>query len=416
MSTQNEAMPKPVAQPRSRTLPFALALGAVAVLALGGFLLRRAMAATNQIALTSEPKGVTVEQAKASKYRPTRRYVATIEPLVEAKIGPQLVSAYVQTVLVRPGDLVHRGQVLATLDCKSSSAIAKQVGMQAKALEETQAALAKQASRVGSLLEGGFVSPNEVEQRTAESASKQSQLLALRAQMLGSDLQVADCILRAPFNGEIGARFVDPGAFIRPGGFVVTLVDRTTVRVTAEAPESDFGALEPGNVASLHIIATGDDVKAAISRRSPSADMTTRTVHIEIDLPNPGRRIPAGSTADVKVEVGRPQPSVEIPLAAASVRGTKVSVVTVANGVAHKTDAELLGEREGRLYLDPSLGAGAWVVTEGRAAVNEGDRVIVKKGGAVGPELERHHAEVVEHGNDKEGAPDSHSDTRAVRE
>jgi len=37
---------------------------------------------------------------------------------------------------------------------------------------------------------------------------------------------VSDCVLRAPFDGEIATRLVDPGAFVRPGTSIVSVIDR----------------------------------------------------------------------------------------------------------------------------------------------------------------------------------------------
>ena len=138
----------------------------------------RSRSAVNKVALSERPKGVTTVLALAARYRPTRRYVGTVAPWLEARVGPQFTAAYLDTVLVRPGDSVQKGQVLATLDCKSASAQSKAMQMQARALSTTQEALSKEATRLSGLLEGGYVSPNEVERRTAESASKQSELLA----------------------------------------------------------------------------------------------------------------------------------------------------------------------------------------------------------------------------------------------
>jgi RND family efflux transporter MFP subunit len=362
-----------------------IGLGALILLA-GALLLQHAMSSTNQVALASSPKGVTVIAARETIFRPLRRYVGTIEPWVSAKIGPQLVSAYVETVLVRPGDRVRRGQVLATLDCRNTSTVEKSIRMQAKALSETQAAVAKEAARVGSLLDGGFVSPNEAEQKNAESSSKQAQLMALQAQLMGTNLQVADCILRAPFDGEIGERSVDPGAFVKPGTSLVSVVDRNTLRVTAAVPESDFDAVAPKTPLHLRVLATGQELSAAISRRAPSADDETRTIHIEIDVPNRDRRIPAGTTADLTLEVGEPQPSLELPLPAAAVRGEKATVAMVKSGVVHLATVPVLGEREGRLFVDRTLGAGTLVVVEGRSALQEGDKVVLREiGNEIGP-------------------------------
>ncbi len=62
-----------------------------------------------------------------------------MEPWVEASVGPQYISAYVATVLVRPGDTVKRGQVLATLDCSNPNAATRAVEMQARAADARRA-------------------------------------------------------------------------------------------------------------------------------------------------------------------------------------------------------------------------------------------------------------------------------------
>jgi membrane fusion protein, multidrug efflux system len=373
------------AEKQKRLVPLILIGCGLAVVLLGGLLLHHAMASVNDVALAQEAKGVTAVHARAAPYKPLRRYVGTIEAWVSANIGPQLVSAYVETVLVRPGDSVKRGQVLATLDCRNTSALSNQIREQARAISATQKAVAKEAERVGSLMNGGFVSPNEVEQKSAESSSKEAQVLSLQAQVLGSNLQVADCILRAPFDGDVGDRTVDPGAFVKPGMTVVTILDRSTLRVTANVPESDFSMVPPTAPVALKILATGELRYATITRRAPQADETTRTIHIEMDVQNRDRSIPSGTTADVSIEVGNPTPSLEIPLTAASVREDKASVFVVKDSVVHKAVVKLLGEREGRLYVDTSIGAGTLVVSEGRSGLVDGDRVTVKTEGDVRP-------------------------------
>src|ERR1700742_3538742 len=122
-------------------------IGIAVVIAIGGWLYHRATGTVNDVALASAPKPVTVVAVTAATYQPTRRYVGAVEPWVEAKVGPQLVSAYVDTVLVRPGDVVKKGAVLATLDCRDVSASNKAVAMQARAVAAQQQASASEAAR-----------------------------------------------------------------------------------------------------------------------------------------------------------------------------------------------------------------------------------------------------------------------------
>jgi RND family efflux transporter MFP subunit len=362
-----------------RTVPVVIAVGVALVLALGGFMMWRADARTNKVTLASSAKPVSVVTARASTYRPSRTYIGTLEAWVEANVGPQLVSGYVDTVLVRPGAEVKRGEVVATLDCKSSSAAQQAIAAQARAIDARQKALADEAARTMGLLDGGFVSPNEAEQKAAQSASEEAQLAATKAKLAGSVLEVNDCILRAPFNGEVSRRMIDPGAFVRPGTAIVSVVDRSTVRLSADAPEIDFNVVGAGTRVTIHVLATGKDFTATISRRAPAADNGTRTVHFEIDVPDPKREIPVGTTGEVHIDVGEPAVATEIPLYAATLRGQKASVFVVEGDVARSRTYSVLGEAAGRLYLETALAPGARVVSEGRALLEEGDQVVAKE-------------------------------------
>jgi membrane fusion protein (multidrug efflux system) len=357
---------------------FLIGGGTAGVVTLGIFLVARAGSHVNSVALDSLPKGVTVVAARAASYRPLRRYVGTILPWVEARVGPQFISAYVDTVLVRPGDAVKRGQVIATLDCRNASASSKAVSMQARAIQTQQEALAHEAARVADLREGGFASPNEIENRAADSASKQAQLMETEAKMQRATLEVNDCVLRAPFAGEISTRLVDPGAFVRPGSEVATVVDRRTVRVVAEVPEGDFDVIAVGTPVQIRALAINRQLRAKIARRSPAADLSTRTAHMEVDVPDPDRSLPVGTTAELEIDVGEPTPATEVPLIAASVRGRKATVFVIEGHTARKGVYSVKGERGGNIFLDPSLRPGAHVVTEGRVLLKDGDRVEAK--------------------------------------
>jgi membrane fusion protein (multidrug efflux system) len=351
-------------------------VAAVATLAV--LLVSIAGSRVNRVKLSSQPKGVTVIEARAAQYSRTRHYVGTILPWIEVRIGPQIVSAYVSTVLVRPGDRVKRGQVLATLDCRSASASAKAVSMHARALQAQQAAIAHEAARFAELQTGGFASVNEIEKRTARSASKDAELMAAQVNIQRSALDVSDCILRAPFSGEIASRSIDPGAFVRPGVAIVRLIDRTTVRIVAEVPEADFDLALVGTVVHVHASATNRDLRATIARRSPGSVSSTRTVHLEVDVPDPDCSLPVGTTATLAVDVGMPSSATKIPLFAASVRESKATVFVVDGARARKGVHAVLGQHGGSLFLATTLAAGEHVVTQGLASLRDGDRIKAK--------------------------------------
>ena len=364
---------------QGRAVPAAIFTGVAIVLAAVAGLAWRAHSKIDTVALASAPKPVTVVATRSTTYRETRSYVGTLRPWIEASVGPQFISAYVDTVLVRPGAAVKRNDVLATLDCRNASASSQAVAAEARAIDARQQALSHESARVQTLLDGGYVSPNEAEQKSALSAAEDAQLASQRAKLAGTRLEVGDCVLRAPFDGEIGTRTVDPGAFVRPGTAIVSVIDRTTVRMTLDVPESDFAVVAPGTPVTIHVLATDGTLAGTVARRSPSADPETRTVHTEIDLVDTQRAIPVNTTGEVKIDVGQPVAATALPLVAASISGSKATLFRLDGDVARRITVQVRGEAGSDLFVESGLGPDVRVVTEGRATLDDGDRVSTKE-------------------------------------
>lgn len=364
---------------RSWRVPAVIGGGVLLVLGGGLVLVHRAESMINKVALASSPKPVTVVTAKKEPYRPVHSYVGTLRPWVEAKVGPQFISAYVQTVLVRPGAVVKNGQILATLDCRFSTAQTAAIASQAKAIAASQLAISHEATRTQSLLDGGFVSANEAELIAAKSAAEASELAAQQANLAKSGLDVNDCILRAPFGGEVSRRLVDPGSFVRPSTEMIGVVDRNTVRMCADAPESDFAYVAPGAKVTVHVVSLNLDIPASITRRAPNADPGTRTVHFEIDLDDSDRRIPVDTTGEVYLPVGDPVPAASVPLSAVTMTDQKATLFTVDGDRAHIHTIVELGEAGPSVFFPPdAVAPGAQIVLEGRSLLKDEDRVVAK--------------------------------------
>jgi RND family efflux transporter MFP subunit len=368
----------PAPGPDARRIRMVILVGVAALLLGVVGLWLRSIAATNHVALSAAPKPVSVARAQPGTFRPVRTYVGTINAWNTARVGPQFISAYVSTVLVRPGASVKRGEVLATLDCRNASAASKEIAARAKALEERQVAVEHESQRVREMAEGNFASKNEAEQLEAKASAEKADIESMRASMISRSLEVDDCVLRAPFTGEIAERFVDPGAYLRPGNPIATIIDRAVVRIAGDAPEADFAVVAPDTEVAIEVDAAGKKTTAKVSRRAPAADDATRTVHFEIDVPNQDRGLPVGTTARLTIQFGEPRKATRVPLRSATLRAEKASLFVVEGDVAHRRDVATVGELGGTLFVDPALPPGAAVVVEGRALLDDGDRVTAK--------------------------------------
>jgi RND family efflux transporter MFP subunit len=369
---------------RRRTILVEIVGAALVVILVGAGLLYCGESRVNHASLADQPQPVSVVAAKRASYRDSRSYIGTIQPWIEANVGPQYISAYVLTVTVRPGDVVARGAVVATLDCSNPRTASQAAQMQARALNAHEHAIADESDRIEQLTRGGFAAVNEFELKQAESRSASAQLLEANAHLASAQLGVADCTLQSPFEGEIASRVLDPGAFARPGETIVSVVDRHIDRVTGDAPEKDVDVVAFGADVTVAVLSTGATLTATISRRAPRADPSTRTVHFEIDVPDPRRAIPVGTTGIIHIDVSQPVPATEIPAYAASVTEGTATLFVADHGVARKRALALIGTRGGALYFHPDqLPDGTDVVSEGRALLADGDRIATK------PELPR---------------------------
>jgi RND family efflux transporter MFP subunit len=358
-----------------RAYAVSVIVATLVIAVLGQWLYARAMSAAPVAPLADAPVEVTAIEAVRAEYRPVARYVGEIEPWLEASIGPQLTSAYVTEVRVRPGDVVTHGDVVATLDCRESRASAAATRDEALAVAAQERALARQAERTSALLDAGFVAANEVDLRAASSEERLHTHAAREAQASRSSLFVGDCTLRAPFDAEIETRDVDPGAFVGPGTVVLRVVDRSRVRVIADIPETALAEVAPGREVDLHVIASDTTLHTTVTRRAPAADPVSRTVRIEIDVPNDDRAMPVRTTAEILVTASRGVDAIALPLVAATIVGARARVWIVDEGIARRRTLRVVGESGARVYVRPEIAPGTILVVEGREALDEGMRV-----------------------------------------
>ena len=139
--------------------------------------------------------------------------------LAPGHVGPQLVSAYVDTVLVRPGAVVKRGEVLATLDCRDASAASQAIAARARALDARQKALAHEATRTQGLLGRRLRLAERGRAEDAPQSASEAAQLESRAGQAGraarSRSTTASCA--RPSTARSRSAPIDPGAFVRPG-------------------------------------------------------------------------------------------------------------------------------------------------------------------------------------------------------
>ena len=199
-------------------------------------------------------------------------------------------SGRVATLGVARGAMAKKGEVLLKLDLRDRQA----------RLDQARAGVNQQESSYNGQLElkpQGYVSDTQL----AETLAK---LETARAELIRAELDLDYMTIRAPFDGTVQERTVEVGDYVRAGDPVVTFVDNTSLIVTGSIAEQDAGFARVGSFATARLV-TGQEVAGTIRYIAPVADESTRTFTVELQLPNPGGKLPAGVTTEMRIPAGK---------------------------------------------------------------------------------------------------------------
>lgn len=198
------------------------------------------------------------------------------------------VRGRVEAVPVERGSPVTAGQVLVRLAVYERRALLEQ----AKALL-AQRRIEYEAARA--LRQRGHNTEIEL-------AGAKTQFDAAEAALRKAEVDLANTEIRAPFDGVLDRRPVNLGDFLDIANPVALVVDLDPIRVVGFASERSVAELRPGAKGHARIIG-GTEVEGTIAYVAATADTATRTFRVELEVPNPDRRIVAGLTAQLRLPV-----------------------------------------------------------------------------------------------------------------
>lgn len=258
------------------------------------------------------------------------------------------------------GSFVEEGALIARIDDRDreermaqAEAVLKQREMEYKAAQ--------------GLVEKGYQS----ETRAAEASA---QLEIARAELERIRIDRENTEIRAPFDGFLAQREIEVGDYLQEGGMVGVIIETDPLIVTADLTERDILLVEKG-MPGLAILPDGTEIEGRVRYVSPMASEAIRTFPVELEIPNPGGKIPAGITAKVviptrTVEAHRVSPAV-LALNAAGEFGVKV---VNAEGEVEFYPAEVVKSGPEGIWL-AGLPDTIRLIVNGQGFVREGEHV-----------------------------------------
>lgn len=238
-----------------------------------------------------------------------------------------------------------------------------------------------------------LISQAEFDQRSAqlESAERQydvaangaeqqyQSLMAARARVTVARKAVDDTVVRAPFAGVVGERFVSPGDFVTRGTKVASVLRVDPLRVELTVPEQYVAAVATGREVTFRVDAyPGQTFTGQVRYVSPSVTAETRALVVEALVPNAAGQLKPGFFATARIAQAAPGPALLVPAAAVrTVAGTARVFVVAGDRVEERV--VMAGQTVGdRIEITDGLAAGERVATSGVETLADGVRVVVR--------------------------------------
>lgn len=233
----------------------------------------------------------------------------TARPMQEASLATKLMGT-VLAVHVREGEAVRRGQLLVEIDTRDVDARRAQV---AASIEEAEAVLRDaevQADRFRKLHAEGAAPKVQLDAAETGLARARAAVASGRAAAREVRAVAGYGEVRAPFDGVITRRFVDPGAFAAPGMPLVAIEDDAQLRVSVSAPPDTVRSLKVGDAVGVELEGVQAEARIEGVVRAAGNLYTVNAV-----VPNPERAFLSGSAARLALEVGE-RPALLVPAGA----------------------------------------------------------------------------------------------------
>jgi membrane fusion protein, multidrug efflux system len=330
------------------------------------------------------PAVVKVAEAKAGALPIERTTIGRIIPVDQVSVGTS-IAGIVTEIAVKDGALVKTGDVLLRLDDRAARAtLAKDKALMAKdqaALDDAQ----RTFDRIDKLVTSGLSSAQVGDDQRAVVRSLEAAVEAGRAQAGIDEVALSNTVVKAPFDGQLGAMAVSVGAYVGAGTALVSLTRMQPVYAEFSLPETDLDLARKafaagGLTVSLSPLTSSEAarIEGPVVFIDSAVDATTATFTMRAQLENLESSLWPGQSVDVLLTAGSVKDQIIVPSVAIVPRddGPKVYVVTDAGKIELR--AVTLGMAAGDMTgLTAGLKAGERVVIEGQINLAEGTAVTV---------------------------------------
>ena len=369
----------------ARTLRHSAAIGGAVVLAAAAALVLRAYAVDDK----GEKKPVAAKPALSVVVtRPQRATLpltvhanGNIAAWQEASIGTEANGLRLAEVRVNVGDVVKRGEILATFSPETMQVDLLQTRASLAEAEATLADAAANAERAQSLRATGALSEATINQYVTAERTARARLEAQRAAVQARQLKVTQTAVVAPDDGVISARSATVGAVLAAGQELFRMIRQGRLEWRGELTPAQMGQIRLSSPVLL-ALPDGSQAKATIRQLAPALDANSRLGIAYADIA-PGSSARASMYVRGRVELAATDALV-VPGESVTIRDGR-SYVFAVEGNRVKQVPVTTGRRVGNeIEIVQGMTGDERIAVRGAGFLNDGDLVAIASGNAAG--------------------------------
>lgn len=305
------------------------------------------------------------------------------------------VAGYVRQMKVDVGDRVKAGDVIAILEIPElDSELQRAAAATERATQDVIRAKAAydeahlSFERLSEVLkqQPNLIAQQEIDQARAQDDTRRASWTAsrsaereARANQAKYQTMVAYSRITAPFPGVVSKRYADTGSLVGAGTgtgsqALVRLSQLDPLRLVLPVPASAVLYIRIGAPVEIALQSTKQTLSAKVSRASGRVSTETRTMHVEVDVPNPGLNLAPGMYATTRLALETRTQAIAIPIEALQQRQDSAATVQILDK-QHKIEERKITtglETSSRVEVIAGLAEGEMVVLGGRGRYQPG--------------------------------------------
>lgn len=304
----------------------------------------------------------------------------SLSPLAQSTVRSK-VPGEVRRVLVREGEKVAQGQLLAEIDTVDLQA---RLDAQVAGLEEAKARLsiaAKNRDNAMKLRQQGFISQNAHDTSLSAFDAADAAMRSAEAQVRLARNGMRDATVRAPIDGIVARKMVNPGEKVGIDGELFAIVDLARMEVEAPVPAAEIPGVRPGQVAALRVDGFGErEFAGRLERINPTTELASRAITVYLSVSNSDGALRGGMFAKGSLVLDQGEPLPTIPWSAVREEAGQSFVFTIEQGKLARRPVTLglREEQAGLVQVRSGLEKGATVVSSRATGLKAGGPAVLK--------------------------------------